>query len=229
MKPDTSLKTVLQLVANPDPASSSEDLVRARDALDIRAAEATLERLEEQRRGLLLTASDREIERVEAEIRAERLDLDRRRAATQAMAPLIAAAFEREAQEHIERLAAETRSARLRAIEAYVGLDAAALRIVDLLQSVSASEAKIAEANQRFREAGRGDLVVGQPMEELASLTGVEGQYLPVLSRWVLDGYTTFPTTSALGHSVPPMQSADRRFGRLAELLPDATPTRKAA
>jgi len=219
-----TLKTARQILATPDIARSSEELLRLQEGLNIPGAQAAIDRLEERRRGMLLTANDGEIEAVEVEIRGAVRDLDRRRAAWSALDEPIAAAREREAKAEIEGLGKSARAARVRALQAYVALDRAALELVDLLADVRREEAIIADANRRLREDKRSDLLVALPMDELALLAGVDGEFLPRLSWWRLHGYTNHSAEHPGDAEWRPILAA-RRFGRLAELLPGGPPT----
>lgn len=229
MTPDNTLKAALDLIAKPDPTATSAYLIQTRDELDIEGAKAAVELLHGRRDRLLVSAvPDKEIEACNAEIRTAELSLSRRVAVTKAIEPLIADAQAREALAATEALGVEARAARLRALQAYVDLDAAALQIVDLLDRINIDEAFISGANARFRQEGRSDLLSALPMAELSALANVAGEYLPFISKFSLHGYTVGPNAHLGDVDAQPITPA-RRFGRLAELLPDAKPSRKAA
>ncbi|MFM8536224.1 MAG: hypothetical protein ACKOEC_22040 [Acidimicrobiia bacterium] len=230
MTSELTLKTAFGLIAKSGANTSSEDLIQARDDLNLPGAQAAIEAIDGRRVTMLLkSGNDRDIEAIDVEMRTAKLDLDRRRAATEALGPLIADAREREAKAAIEQLGVETRDARVRAIEAYVELDKLALRITELIGTVRAAEADILDANSRFQAAGRSDLRVGLPMTELATVANSEGQFLPKIGLWSLNGYTDHPTTTLDGGAPPRWIVEDpgrRRLGRMAELLPATTNAR---
>jgi hypothetical protein len=227
MTSENTLKTALALIAKPDDTAPSAFLLQTRDELDIAGTEAAIGELQERRRALLLDADDGPLEAIDAEIAAAVRGLDRRKAAFEALKPLIATAHERERQEALDRLGEANRDTRRRVLQAYVDLDRAALRVVELLDTIRAGEAAIAGANLQLREAGKAHLMVGLPMAELSMLTGTAGEFLPLLSHWRLHGYTDHPE-GRLGDAWSRAIVPERRFGRLAELLPDAKPAKKA-
>lgn len=228
MPSDTTLNAVLAMIAEPNDTTTSAEFAAARDALDIPGARAAVEVAQGKHDSLLLRASDAAVEHAEVEIRTANRDLARRLAAEKALAPLIEAAQEREKKAAIEQLGKSARTAQLRCLQAYVELDKLAVGIVEVLADIRRDEGLIADANQRLREAGQGKLTVGLPADELAQLAGCEGQFLPRLDWWNLHGYMAGPA-AALGDSDAREIVVERRFGRLAELLPGAPPSRKAA
>lgn len=223
-----ALNDALSALSQQDQAASSARLLGLQDDLDLPGAEAAIGEREADRGGLLLRGTDAQIAEAESAILAAIRDRDRRRAASLALQPLIEAAREREAKEAIEHLAKSARATRLRALQAYVQLDQIAVGIVDLLADIRREEAFLADANRQLREAGRARDQVGLPMMELARLAGCDGQFLPLLDRWMLHGYTAGPT-AALGDAEARPIIPSRRFGRLAELLPGATPSSREA
>ncbi len=229
MEPNDTLKTALDLIAKPDPAKSSEDLRQVRDDLDIAGAEAEIGQLQQRRRDLLLSGDDTVVEEIDAELRAFGRSLDRRRAASQAMDGLIAAALAREAEQTLEDLGAWALAARVRAVEAYLRLDKAALELVEALGTIHREEAALTEANAELRNAGRRDLVVEMPMDAVPRLSGVEHQFWVPVSHWTFQapGYTHEPPGREGASAAPAV--GKRRFSALAALLPDATPSLKAA
>jgi hypothetical protein len=220
MKPET-LTAAQAAVTKRDDTASSAHLIELRDALDLRGAQSEIDALTDRRYRCLLTASDAEIESIDNEMRAAHRDQDRRRAAAEALAPLIDAAKEREAQEAIKRLGVEASAAHEQLLREYVALDAAAAKLADCLDAIGGGEAFVKDANARLRAAGRQDLTVPLPLDQLMRLAECEFDRLPRLGDFLLPGY--MDTLAALQgdpnaiRKVPPA----RRFGRLADLLPE--------
>ena len=228
MTPET-LRTALDLITKRDETTSSEDLRQVRDDLDIAGARQAYDDLEARRAQMLLLSSDEKISKIESEMSVAMRDVDRRRAASQAIDHLITAALDREAEEAIQELGEAARAAQGRAAEAYVKLDAAALQFVEAYGTIGREEATLTEANSRLRSAGRRDLVVEMPMDSLPRLTGVEPEFWVPISHWTFDapGYTHEPPGRE-GTSAARV-IGKRRFGALAALLPGAPPVKLPA
>lgn len=227
MKPET-LTAAQAAIAKPDETASSAHLIELRDALDLRGTQAEIDALTDKRFRSLLTATDAEIERIDNQMRAAHRDQDRRRAAAEALAPLIEAAKEREAQEAIKALGAEVAEVHGQLLREYVDLDAAAAKLADCLEAIGGGETFVLNANAQLRAAGRHDLAVPLPLDQLMRLVECEFDRLPRLGDFVLPGYRdTLAALRGDPNAVRKLPPA-RRFGRLAELLPEAA-TDKAA
>lgn len=220
MKPET-LTAAQAAISKPDDRASSAHLIELRDALDLRGAQAAIDDLTDKRFRSLLTASDSEIEKIDNQMRAAHRDQDRRRAAAEALGPLIEAAKEREAEEDIKRLGAEAAETRLRVLREYVALDDAAARLADCIEAIDGGESFLLSANARLREAGRHDLAVPLPLDQLMRLAECEFDRLPRLGDFLLPGYRdTAAARRGDPNAIRKLPPA-RRFGRLAELLPE--------
>ena len=221
-----TLKDALGMLAKPDDTASSASLIEMRDNLDLSGAQAVIDALADRRYRSLLVAQDSEIERIDRELQTANRDLDRRRAAAEALAPLIDAAKKREAEDALRQHGEDAKSERLRVLRAYVELDRLAIQVTGLIDTIRDGEAYLAFSNERFNAARRGDLRVGMPMVELGMLAGCDGQWLPFLNRWYLHGYSYDPQGAHIQERQ--LIAPERRFGRLAELLPEAAPAQEA-
>ncbi len=160
------------------PASGS-DALRSKLAeveTAIPAAEAEASRLSAERAGKLLSADDREIERIEKAEADARRALDRLRAAREEIARRLALAEAEEARAALDRdradadrLATETAE---KVRREYVK---AARVIATLVADLDAAEAAVAAVNARLIEAGRADEVL--PEVEQRALPTPEGLY----------------------------------------------------
>jgi len=229
MKTDTLKDALAYLAKSNDATVSSEDLLRARQALDIPGAVALHEELEGRRASLLLIGTDSAISKIEAEMRTAHLDIERRRAASKALEPVIADAQAREKQAAIEQLGVETRELLQQVAAAYVELDEGTCKLVQSLALIRAGEADLTAMNARLREAGRGDLIVDMPIFVLPHLTGIDAQFWTSPLSWAVEfpGYTSEPAGRE-GVPLPGRFLGKRRYAALAQLLPDA-PAKKAA
>lgn len=160
------------------PAASSEALRTKLLEVErlIPEAEAEASRLAVERAGLLLSASDREIEAVERREADARRAVDRLRAAQEELARRLDEAERAEARAALdadrvdaERLAAETAA---RVTKEY---PAAARKIAALVDDLARAEAAVAAVNSRLVDAGRGDEVL--PEVEQRALPAPDGLY----------------------------------------------------
>jgi len=224
--PEETLAAARAALGKPDPNATSAHLEQLRDDLDIPRSQALFSELAGKRAMLLLTASTEVIQRIEREIRGASLDIDMRKALSTALAALVTDARAREAKAEIDREGVEQSERQLGLCTKYYALDATLLRAVELLGEIAAGEAAMVEANLRFRQANRADLLKGLPMDELSRLTGREGQWLPSIAKFRLHGYMAGPNATA-GNVDDQVIDPQWRFGRFAELLPGYVPPPK--
>jgi chromosome segregation ATPase len=162
------LSTVLNLLKKP--AARSDELRKALSEISSAEARANVERLEAERRRLLLDGSDKDIRAVEENLASARRDLDRANAATEELQRRIA---ETEAKEEADKAAAERKAIE---DEAQAAADAIrkeypvlARKLVDLLERVKAADEAVKEFNQRLVKSGQWGTAPHLRMESVQS------------------------------------------------------------
>lgn len=216
------LSSILNLLAKPK--ATSAELQEARARIDIAAAEAEIDKLEERRRSLLLSDDEAALESVEAAIKLAARTLDRQHEAARILDHRIQQAVDAERVANLERTAAEARAARERLIGRYAEIDRLASAMADALAATATDHATIKQANQAVLAAGRVDLKTSDPRGELALLLGVvNADLVPDPVSWRLGNY--WPRTDAVGTPIGTFHP----LSRIAELQPTAIAPRKAA
>lgn len=212
---------IMNLLAKPK--ATSAELQEARARIDITAAEAEIDKLEERRRSLLLSDDEAALEKAEADIKAAARVLDRQHEAARILDHRIQQAVDAERVANLEQSAADARAARERLISRYTEIDRLASAMADGLAAIVTDHATIKQANQAVLKAGRPDLKTGDPRGELALLLDVaNADQLPDVTRWAMQGY--WPRVDVLGTPL-----ATRPLARIAELQSTAIAPRKAA
>lgn len=216
------LSSILNLLAKPK--ATSAELQEARARIDIAAAEAEIDKLEERRRSLLLSDDEAALEKAEADIKAAARTLDRQHEAARILDHRIQQAVDAERVANLERTAAEARAARERLIGRYAEIDRLATAMADGLAAIVTDHATIKRANEAVLAAGRTDLKTGDPRGELAVLLGVmNADQVPDPVSWKIGSY--WPRFDALGTPL----GKSHLLSRITELQPAAIAPRKAA
>jgi hypothetical protein len=138
--------------------SSSAVLRKALAEIDVPAAERRVDELEAERRALLLSGTDREVQAIDDRIAAENRKVERLIVMRQELERRIADAEKLEANEALSAELAgvvKKREATIRAIvDGYPPLAAA---IVEILEGIGETEEAIVNVNSKLHAAGRPD------------------------------------------------------------------------
>jgi hypothetical protein len=138
----------------------------ARMALD--AAMAAVEKLEGEHRAALLDMGDREVERIEGLLTAQRREVARATAALAELGARAEAAEAREAEAEVDRVLAEAEhSAAMAAATVRARYETLAAELASVLEKAEAADVKVSAARLAAMKAGR-EVVVRDVSERLA-------------------------------------------------------------
>lgn len=203
------LKTILALLKKPSPTSA--ELEAALVQIDPLPLEEQVEKLESQRRGLLLKDdAAKAIEDLESKIREANLDLERLAVAKSELQTRIELAKRDEQRASVERAGAESHEAAEEGKRAYIELDQVMVdKVLPLLVRIKELEERQRAATKFTAENGRPDLKVLPPISQLADHLGFHPQSFPTIALWSMHGY--WPAASAVNDR--------RRLNRMKEIL----------
>lgn len=191
------LKSLLALLKRP--SATSAELEAALAQIDPQPLEEQVEKLEGERRALLLKdGADKAIEDLEARIRDANRDIERLAVAKGKLQDRIERAKGDEHVALIERMGSDGRAAAEAMKSAYIELDAiVAGKVVPILDRLKQLEEELRACNKFVAENGRSDLKVKFPLQELGEHLGMNPQSLPTPALWSLHGY--WPITAVAG------------------------------
>ena len=184
--------------------------------IDLAALERKVTEIERQRRDLLLRGTDAELLAITQDLTAANLEAERGQAAVDALKDMVATAQERERRENIEARAASAREVQAAMISKYLELHEPATNVAELLRAIDTGRRQLQPANQELLAAGRSDLKIQFPEIALAERNDWNPQSLPAIAAFALPGYW-------------PNKASDRLFDRFADLVEQATPSKRAA
>lgn len=167
-----NLTKILKGLAGTAPKTSAE-LRAALGKIDTAALEATVDRLEVERRRLLLTGSDAEVAAIGAEITAANLAAERGAAAIDELARLIAEAEAREGEVAIVSLEGEAAALREEIERDRTGIDEAATKVAGLIAAVAGKIATLSRHEKQIA-AARGRQVQRVPDVDQIRVKAVE-------------------------------------------------------
>ncbi|MGE0660445.1 MAG: hypothetical protein AB7O63_13180 [Reyranellaceae bacterium] len=176
-----------------DRKSTSAEIQAAIADLDISGAETAIAERQAERRALLLTGTDAEIEKADAAIRAAEIELDRRRAMAEALQGKL---VEAEAAELLREVEARgKRAAEIAAdMEAmYATIDQTAAALAAHLAALSSARAELKAHNAFTGEHGRSDLKASDPIGLLAQQLGRPVDSVATFTGWRFDPYWPAP------------------------------------
>jgi hypothetical protein len=147
----------LGLLKKPTPTAA--ELREAVATISVATLEAEVNRLEAERRRLLLDGSDDEVIAIERKIEAANREVERAAAAIEELTARIANAEARERTEHHDRLAAENIKRRHDLRRSLIAAHKAATALAAALTEFSMLDRAYHETNRALAEDGRGDLI----------------------------------------------------------------------
>lgn len=150
-----ALADILKLITTKAKKRSAADLRATLAEIDPKALEAEVDRLEAQRRRLLVHGSDAEVLAIGAEITAANLACERGAAAIEELNRLIAEADQREAEAAIETTVAEAEKAGRQIADTATEVDVATGALAALLGKLSTQTATLRSLNGPLEKAGR--------------------------------------------------------------------------
>lgn len=135
----TTLQTVLKTITRSKPESrSAEDLRGDRAKIDLDQLRARVTKIEAERRGLLLRATDAELKANREEAEEARLAVERGEALVEELDRQIAAAEAREAEGAREARAAAAQAAKVKLDKIYATIEHLTVQISGLLEDAKA-------------------------------------------------------------------------------------------
>jgi predicted nucleic acid-binding Zn-ribbon protein len=156
------LDKIAALIRNPEP--SSAELRHALAAIDVGAATSHVDRLEADRQRLLLRPdSDKELEQIEAQIRAGNRAVERQCAVERELQRLISQVTARETEQALEATSAEAKTAKARLDRLSDELTALATTIARKIGEAEQEIGGIRAVNRKLAAAGRPDLQTKVP------------------------------------------------------------------
>lgn len=134
---------------------SAADLRADLAAIDVGALEKRVERLEGERRRLLLSGTDAEVVAIDQNITAANLEAERGAAAVEELTKQIAAAEQREDEAAIEAAVEQAEQVRTKLAADQAELDKAMTKAAALLGSIAGHSDTLRTLHKRIEKAGR--------------------------------------------------------------------------